>query len=664
MNVLKEAFAPRFGALADVRDIRVSPDGRWIALGGNAYAKSSVLSRIALFDRTTSAFSMLPGRGNAVYPRWSPGGSLSFLSDRAMPGVFLPYAYEPRARSAQALCGIDGSVEAQEWSPDGSALLLQTRPRDTRSAPWMPVIEDAVAQQYRSLWIYSRSTRAVRRLHDAGLSFWEAQWCGEDGIIAIASENPREAAWFESQVVFVRPRDGTVTLLYTPRGQAGLPVATCDGRYAAIVEGWCSDRGIVCGNVRLFDRQNLWSGIEVDTHGVDVTFLCRRDNRTLTYAGIRRFEVVCGDIDVVTASAHEGVRSSGSWLRSFYPAVAPSHSGNFVTIAHDFAAAPVLCEYRGGKMHTLTRARTPSRNERVTCTWQTWTAPGGEQIDGLLIRKITSRPQPLVTIIHGGPVWAFTNAWRGYIPLSVMLADSGYAVLMPNPRGSSGRGRRFSAMVLGDVGGAEADDVLSGIDALVEQGIADPSRLAVMGASHGGYLTARLITQTNRFAAAVCAFPVCNLFSGYFTGTPSESMPCFMQSDPFDLQSAYFERSPIYAAPNVRTPVLIIGGAQDACAGITQALEFHRALASCGARSVLVTYPQEGHGVRSPLALADYCERVLAWIDSNLETFRLDGARTQKRRGADGAIAIVSAEPVITTGAHHGQPSHSSPNGI
>jgi dipeptidyl aminopeptidase/acylaminoacyl peptidase len=296
--------------------------------------------------------------------------------------------------------------------------------------------------------------------------------------------------------------------------------------------------------------------------------------------------------------------------------------------------------------------------------WQTWAACDGEQIDGLLIRKPSSHAQPLLTVLHGGPVWAWTDAWRGYLPIVALLADLGYAVLLPNPRGSSGRGQRFARLVLGDVGGAEADDVLSGIDALIEQGVADPSRLALMGASHGGYLTAKLITQTTRFAAAVCAFPVCNLFSSFFTGFPSESMPGFIHADPFDLHGAFFDRSPIYAVPNVQTPVLVVGGAQDSCVGVTQALEFHRALASCGVRSVLVTYPHEAHGIRNPQAQADYCSRVVAWIDSNLKSFRLDGSRTQKRRREDAAIAIVSATPAITTGAHHGQPSHSPPTRI
>lgn len=659
MSVLEEAFAPRFGSLADVRDLRVSPDGRWIALAGNAYANGTVLSRIALFDRgSPKTISMVPGRGNAVWPRWS-SGSLTFLSDRASPGVFLPYMYEPDARRAHALACIDESVEAQEWSPDGTSLLLQTVPRDTRSAPWMPIVEEAVPRDYRSLWIYSVATRRAHRLPITGLSFWEAQWCGDDGIVAIASDNPRESAWFESQVVYVNLPEMRVAVLYAPRAQVGLPVATRDGRYVAIVEGCCSDRGIVSGNVRLFDRQSLWSGIEVDTHGVDVTFLCARDERTFTYAGIRRFEVVCGDIDVSTATAREGASSSGSWLRAFYPAVAPSGVRDYVTVAHEYNSPPELCEYRSGRMHRLSAAAERRRAVRETCTWQTWSAADGEQIDGLLIRKPSSHSQPLVTIIHGGPVWAFTNAWRGYVPIAAQFADLGYAVLLPNPRGSSGRGQRFAKMIAGDIGGAEAGDVLSGIDALVEQGIADPSRLAVMGASHGGYLTAMLVTRTNRFAAAVCAFPVCDLFSAYFTGTPSESMPCLIESDPFDLHGAYFERSPVYGAPNVRTPVLVVGGARDSCTGITQALEFHRALAVCGARSTLVTYPQEGHGIRNPQAYADYCSRVLAWIDSNLKIFPLDGSRTQKRRGRDAAIAIVSATTAITIGAHHGQPSHS-----
>jgi Dipeptidyl aminopeptidases/acylaminoacyl-peptidases len=83
-----------------------------------------------------------------------------------------------------------------------------------------------------------------------------------------------------------------------------------------------------------------------------------------------------------------------------------------------------------------------------------------------------------------------------------LLVSRGYAVLLPNPRGSSGRGQEFAAAVVGDMGGADTHDYLSGIDAMIERGIADPARIGTMGVSYGGFMSAWLVTQDQRFKAA------------------------------------------------------------------------------------------------------------------------------------------------------------------
>lgn len=127
-----------------------------------------------------------------------------------------------------------------------------------------------------------------------------------------------------------------------------------------------------------------------------------------------------------------------------------------------------------------------------------WQAPDGLEIEGWLLKPRGVAPFPLITAIHGGPVWHWRPSWVGRNCANLMLLKRGYALFLPNPRGSTGRGRDFVRRVVGDMGGADTYDYLSGIDHLVAEGIADPERLGVTGVSYGGFMSCWLITQDQR----------------------------------------------------------------------------------------------------------------------------------------------------------------------
>ncbi|MSZ75795.1 MAG: prolyl oligopeptidase family serine peptidase, partial [Actinobacteria bacterium] len=247
-----------------------------------------------------------------------------------------------------------------------------------------------------------------------------------------------------------------------------------------------------------------------------------------------------------------------------------------------------------------------------------WEAPDGTTIQGFLCRPTTPGPHPLVVNIHGGPVWAFRGTWQLFYPWVPLLVSQGYAVLNPNPRGSAGRGQEFAAQVVGDMGGADTDDFLSGIDALVELGIADPDRIGLTGASYGGFMSSWLVTRDQRFAAAVPTAPVTDWYSQHFTSNIPFFDRLFLAGDPAEPGDRFHERSPVMHAAGVTTPCLNVTGALDRCTPPGQAREFHTALIEHGVESVLVTYPEEGHGVRAFPALIDYCARMLEWFERHM----------------------------------------------
>ena len=203
--------------------------------------------------------------------------------------------------------------------------------------------------------------------------------------------------------------------------------------------------------------------------------------------------------------------------------------------------------------------------------------------------------------------------------MTALLLSRGYAVFCPNPRGSGGRGRAFTDMVVGDMGGADAHDVLSGIDHLVELGLADPDRIGVFGGSYGGFMSAWLPAIDERFKAAVSISPVTDWVSQHFTSSLAEWDASFVGGAPTD-PGTFSRFSPVMRHGQLSTPTLLTAGANDRATPPGQAIEFWQALRLQDVPAELVIYPQEGHGVGTYPAVLDFNARLVAWFDRYLPT--------------------------------------------
>jgi dipeptidyl aminopeptidase/acylaminoacyl peptidase len=278
---------------------------------------------------------------------------------------------------------------------------------------------------------------------------------------------------------------------------------------------------------------------------------------------------------------------------------------------------PELTAVRDGEARTITSLAHEGteylRRLGGTVEEISWRARDGLEIEGLLVRPDGPSPYPLVVHVHGGPVFAYRQNWT-YLRLARFLAARGYASLFPNPRGSSGRGQAFVRGVFGDMGGEDTHDILCGVDAMIERGIADPQRIGVTGGSYGGFMSSWIVTQTDRFAAAVAVAPVTDWYGEHWLCNIPEFVSIFLRDEPTNATGRYFQRSPVMFARNVTTPTLSIAGELDRCTPPTQAAEFHHALRANGVESALVIYPKEGHGVRQLPAQIDYTTRVIEWF--------------------------------------------------
>ncbi|HEU5417605.1 MAG TPA: S9 family peptidase [Streptosporangiaceae bacterium] len=641
---LRRLHEPAFGRPHQVTDLTATPDASRIVVTGSVYDELDGLPRTALYEvRNGGLRALTSGGGSAKAGRLAPGGSaLAFLSDRARAEVFQLYLLEDgQLGEARAAPAVPGTAEFLAWSPDGTRILvgvagLGAEMSDAQGSgtagtgesglpSWYPEVEAGTPEDaWRSLWLYTPASGDLTRVSPDGLNVWEAAWSGPGHVLAITSPRPGEDDWYSAVLSRLDIATGEVTELLRSDVQLGLPTGTADGRRAAVVEAVCSDRWIVAGDLILLD---LVAGTRcaVDTAGTDVTAVQWLDGTRLGYAGQRHLDSVAGIADAgegplpETVTAKELVASEQSWASWFYPAGAFTADGRVVVVRDDYDTPQQIAVTGTGAdevLASLAHAGTDYlRSVAGSAADVSWSAPDGTQIEGVLCTPPGDGPFPLVLDVHGGPVGAYQRSWtmRDYaVPL---LVSRGYAVLLPNPRGSSGRGREFAAAVVGDMGGADTRDYLSGIDAMVERGIADPERIGTMGVSYGGFMSAWLVTQDQRFRAAVAGSPVAEWYSFTFTtNIPRWGLWFLDGADPEEAGSQVHTRSPVLHASKARTPTLLTAGAKDRCTPAGQAREFYQALTGHGVDSELVIYPGEGHGVSQFPAITDYLTRLVTWF--------------------------------------------------
>ena len=248
-----------------------------------------------------------------------------------------------------------------------------------------------------------------------------------------------------------------------------------------------------------------------------------------------------------------------------------------------------------------------------------WKSREGWTVEGLLHRPTTKSrgPVPCCVVPHGGPHGAICNAWER--PIAQVLAARGVASFFPNFRGSTGYGEKFLLSIIENWGAGPADYILRGVDALARARIIDRRRLVVQGGSYGGYMTAWLIGHSSIFRAAVAHAPVVNNISMWGT----TDIPVFKEwsygGSPLGRPEVYWKQSPIAHLARCRVPTLVIVGDKDERVPPGQAQELYRTLKSAGARTQLVRYPREPHGIGEPRHKADSMRRIVAWLEEHME---------------------------------------------
>lgn len=226
----------------------------------------------------------------------------------------------------------------------------------------------------------------------------------------------------------------------------------------------------------------------------------------------------------------------------------------------------------------------------------------------------SSKKYPFILEIHGGPFANYGDRFSAEVQL---YAAAGYVVLYSNPRGSTSYGEEFGNLIHHDYPNHDYDDLMSGVDAVINKGYVDESQLFVTGGSGGGVLTSWIIGKTDRFRAAVVAKPVINWYSWVLTADMGVTgMLYWMDGKPWDNLEHYMRRSPISLIGNVKTPTMVLTGVLDNRTPMPESEQYFQALQIQKVESALVRIQESGHGIAGkPSNLIAKVSYIIAWFE-------------------------------------------------
>lgn len=329
------------------------------------------------------------------------------------------------------------------------------------------------------------------------------------------------------------------------------------------------------------------------------------------YSSVFKFDVASGKYAQLTQRAIvRGLSLDKNGTRAAFVMDTPLSPGNVYSSDASFATPRKLTE-----VNPQLTSLSLGESEVVT-----WKSSDGQEVEGVLLKPVGYRAgqrYPLLVDIHGGPTGAHNAGFKAnWGSPGQFWAGQGWAVLYPNPRGSTGYGEKFMRGNVPDWGGGDYRDIMTGVDAMIARGVADGDKLAVTGWSYGGYMTSWVVTQTNRFKAAMEGAGLTDLVSMYGTTDIPGYIASFFHGVPNkETTEFYRQRSAITFVDNVTTPLLILHGGNDGRVPIGQPMEYFRALKDRGKTVQLVFYPREGHGLGEYYHQMDKVRREFDWIN-------------------------------------------------
>lgn len=647
---------PRPVTIDDVLDMKavgspaVSPDGSRVLYTVRQWEKASERESDRRESRTR--IWMVPAAGGAArqmtfgergdsQPEWSPDGQfISFVSARgAGTGDDAPkaqlYVLRADGGEAQKLSSAPEAVMAYRWSPDSKRIaFIANDPRSSEEAANIKKRDDERPFEgdfrYAHLWVLDIEARQATRItegRDYTLS-GSPSWSPDGTRIAFTAGVTPMLRDSRRDIYVAEVATRQIAKISTNFGSDSNPEWSPDGKWIAWTAepntlepiGDGTPPGVVMQSRLMLYDTAARTIKDLSSPSFDVDPGAPKwspDSTRILFGAGRRAQTEMFAYDL--AAARYSQLTEGRTLRP------GSHSrdGKTVAVIMDTPTAPAEVYVTDAAFGTFRKITDTNPQTASFALGETevvkWKSTDGFEVEGVLLKPVGYKAgtrYPMLVVAHGGPAGAFVNNYRvGGLEGGQLWAGQGWAVFYPNPRGSTNYGEKFLKANVNDWGGGDYRDIMSGVDALVARGIADPDRLAHIGWSYGGYMTAWVITQTSRFKAAMVGAGLTNMWSMYGTNDiPSVLIGYFGGIVNPKTLPLYMERSAMTHIDKVVTPTLILHGANDERVPVGQAMELYRGLKDRGKTTELVFYPREGHGINEYYHQKDRLTRIQDWV--------------------------------------------------
>jgi len=622
--------------LQTIGAVQISPDGNWIAytVVSGDFKQDAFVNQIWLADvKSGRTFQVTRGEKSSTAPRWSPDGNwLTFLSNR-VDDKNQVYAINPAGGESLQLTKSETAINSFAWSEDGKSIAYLA----PEAAP--PVSKDrkeymgdfeVVRKEYNfsHIWTFPFADAlngplvGKQRTKKKDFSVDSFAWSPDGSKLAFsATINPDLIQGETDDVYVLKLSDDTVRKLVSQPGPDNGPRWSPDGKQIVFSTSM--------GRLPTFATNTRLAIVSVDggvpksitddfdenaglldwkTDGIYFNALQR------TAVHLFRLDLVSGKI--VRVSQPEGLLAGGFSLSkdarqiAFTAGSPTSLNELFITSAENW------------QPRALTRMTAQTANFSLgTRELISWKSTDGSEIEGVLIKPTDFDPAkkyPLLCIIHGGPTGVdrpilLSPDSRTY-PSDLWVAR-GALILKVNYRGSAGYGEKFRMLNIRNLGVGDAWDVISGVDNLISKGWVDRNRVACMGWSQGGYISAFLTASSDRFAAISVGAGISDWATYYYNTDITPFTINYLGNNPVNDPAIYQKTSPVAYIKSARTPTLIQHGELDRRVPIANAYQLRQALEDKGVPVEMIVYKGFGHGITKPKAQRAVMQHNLGWFN-------------------------------------------------
>jgi dipeptidyl aminopeptidase/acylaminoacyl peptidase len=574
------------------------------------------------------------GDKSCTRARFSPDNKyLSFTSSRE--GKSKLYLMPLDGGEPFAITDHKYAVENYAWAPDGKniAFLMADPLTDQEEKDKKEKRDMVVVDHYKNAHLYllsleknERRECPVRRLTRGNFHITEIAWSPDSKTIAFSHQpSPSVEGWYNSDISTIPADSGEVKVIVDNNGQDYQPMFSPDGKWLAFVSDGGKASWIAISDVYIMPAsggpvKKLAATFNRDPHLVG----WNPDNQSIWFDESYKTTRTIYSLPVDGKEPKMVTQANGYHSNLFV-----SKAGDLMAFTFQDVISPAavmafsLKNQQKRKLSTINDDFAKMKHARSEVI--SWKSKDGKyNIEGILTYPKDyqkGRKYPLILNIHGGPASQFFQTYTGagsVFPIQA-YADQGFVTLRPNPRGSGGYGSEFRLANRGDWGFGDYEDIMAGVDHLIAENIVHPDSMCVTGLSYGGFMTSWIITQTNRFKAAMVAAGVTNLVS--FTNTTD--IPDFIRQyfggEMWEIPDVYMKHSPMFHVKNVKTPTLVLHGASDTRVPTSQGQELYRALQRLGVTTEMVIYPRTQHGVDEPKFILDMGQRTCDWFHKYLQ---------------------------------------------